>query len=316
MPGGIQVFARALGMTTKELLKASEEGKLIASEVLPLVADELAKTARNNDALNKSLTTSRSQWTMFVSQFKLLFDGFGSSRLDRGIAGFIQSLSKLLKIIKPVAQILFYVLGVLFDLIGVIGKGLLSSFDGFLNVIKALATPMKRLAELLHLTDGNIMKFLQDIANVGVYFVPFLKWFAIIGDALEEFVNIFTGHAQGFLAGTGDTIGERLRNGLLGQGLSKLGDYIKELLPNLTQFFTDVGRDAGLAFADGFKSGLANLILPEWMMKGKMFPNATPIPQDKLLSNQPGLIQIFLDGTKKFEQVFEEKTQQQFQGNM
>lgn len=257
MPGGIQVFSRALGMTTEELFKAMENGELLAHEVLPLVTVELRKTARQNNALTKSLTTSRSQWTLFTNQFKLLFDGFGSTILDRGVGRLIKAFGKLAEVLKPVAQLFFGLLGTVFSLIGVIGKGLLTAFDPFLNMIRAFEIPLMNLARALNIADQGFMEWFGHLAKFGVFLVPWLRAAAIIGGIMEEIVNIFTGHAQGVLAGTGDTFSERFANGMLGRLIPMWDKWWDNT------FIPSVKRKAdelALIFKEALKS-----VFPEWM---------------------------------------------------
>lgn len=212
MPGALKVFADGLNMTTAELFEAMEAGELVASEVLPKVAKQMSLVARQNNALEKGLKTSRSQWTMFVSQFKLLFDGFGSRKLDSGLASIIQALSIFSKYIKPVAQVLFWAIGLLMNLVGKIGKAFLFSLKPVFNIIDDIGEWFKSLG----IDTDKIGSVFSDVVDKLLFLINPLTYTVMLFTGLiEEFVNLFTGARQGLFSGEGDTFQERIANGTL-----------------------------------------------------------------------------------------------------
>lgn len=65
VPGGLQIFARALGVSTSELLDMSKKGELLADQVLPKVAAELLRTAggiTRADGLQAALNRLLTSW--------------------------------------------------------------------------------------------------------------------------------------------------------------------------------------------------------------------------------------------------------------
>ncbi len=134
--GSIQVFARALNVTTRELFAMMERGELMASEVLPKVAKEFARTARDGGALAKAMETARVQQRRFVTgaqeasdtifqggfgkglsdMFKELTDSLGES--TKGMEGlgkvyklFFDLVTQGAKVAIPILDSLFFVLG-------------------------------------------------------------------------------------------------------------------------------------------------------------------------------------------------------------
>lgn len=71
IPGAVQITARALGLTTKELYDLSSKGELLAEEVVPALAAELSKlykTAANTAALESgqaAMNKLAEAWTEF-----------------------------------------------------------------------------------------------------------------------------------------------------------------------------------------------------------------------------------------------------------
>ncbi len=59
MPGALGIFAKSVGVSEAELYKMMASGELIASETLPLFAEELIATANAGGALDKKLESTR-----------------------------------------------------------------------------------------------------------------------------------------------------------------------------------------------------------------------------------------------------------------
>lgn len=87
MYGGVNLFADALGMTTKEFMKAMESGQLMSDEVLPKLAIQMKKVANTNGALAEAQQSVNAQQQRFLTQLtltkKAMFEGgFGKSMAD------------------------------------------------------------------------------------------------------------------------------------------------------------------------------------------------------------------------------------------
>lgn len=91
IPGAVDVFVKALqktqnnvNLTTKDLFKMMEEGKLMSKDILPAVADEFKALARNGGALDKAVNSNRASFqrlqTAMQNSMGQFFDGgFGSA---------------------------------------------------------------------------------------------------------------------------------------------------------------------------------------------------------------------------------------------
>lgn len=103
-PGGAKLFADALGISTAELFKLGEQGKLIASEVLPKVADYLEKIskeeyAKNLDTITGSANRMRNEFDLFLvdigrsSDINTFFAAVNNGLADtlKGIRGLVAS---------------------------------------------------------------------------------------------------------------------------------------------------------------------------------------------------------------------------------
>ncbi len=92
-PGGAKIFAEALGISTSALFKLGEEGKLVATEVLPKVADYLEKTSKGDYA--KNLNTITGSMNLLRNELDLLMVSFGQNteintffaNINNGLAG-------------------------------------------------------------------------------------------------------------------------------------------------------------------------------------------------------------------------------------
>lgn len=89
MPGALNIMARALGITTKQLDKLMKDGKLLASEVLPKFAEQLKlETAGfNPDTIEGSINKLKNTFTEI----------FNSPELQKGFKSFINGLTKALE---------------------------------------------------------------------------------------------------------------------------------------------------------------------------------------------------------------------------
>lgn len=86
LPGSIQVFSRALGVNEAQLFKMMERGELLASEVLPKVAAEFRRTAREGGAYEEALKSLRTQKGRFVTESQRAADTIFKSGFEEGLA--------------------------------------------------------------------------------------------------------------------------------------------------------------------------------------------------------------------------------------
>jgi tape measure domain-containing protein len=104
LPGAFGIMARAMGVTEKQLGKMMKDGKVIASEVLPLFAKELEKTygvenVKRVDNLSSAQTRFSNAWKNFVRS--LDSDG---NKLSKFFSKILNITSDLIKGVEVMSQ--------------------------------------------------------------------------------------------------------------------------------------------------------------------------------------------------------------------
>lgn len=95
-PGGAKIFADALGISTAELFKLGEQGKLISAEVLPKVAAYMEKISKDDYA--KNLNTITGSMNNFKNELDLVIYSFGKeSNINSFFAAIINGAASVLK---------------------------------------------------------------------------------------------------------------------------------------------------------------------------------------------------------------------------
>lgn len=155
------MFARALNVSEKELFKMMERGELIASEVLPKVSKEFAKSARSGGALGMMLNTNEKAMQRMKNEFtkfkKALFD----TRFNAATVRFYETLIDSMKVLTPLMKGLGNFLG-----------GLV---DGFTLLWKVIVTVTRKITELANiklpdwLTEGSGMLVYLTGFAVGIW---------------------------------------------------------------------------------------------------------------------------------------------------
>tara|TARA_R110002167_G_scaffold177446_3_gene377237 strand:- start:890 stop:2209 length:1320 start_codon:yes stop_codon:yes gene_type:complete len=97
LPGAVQVFAKALNMTEAELFKQMEQGKLLASEVLPKVAKAYKIAANEGGAYQLALQGLRVTEGQFATEAaragKIIFNG----GFEKGLSSLYLTMTNLLR---------------------------------------------------------------------------------------------------------------------------------------------------------------------------------------------------------------------------
>lgn len=83
--------------------KLQLKGLLDPARILPVVAENMAKMARNNDALNNSLKSSVAGQSRFKNSLKEMSYALSQAGLDKAISELFTGLSKLLDVVRPLA---------------------------------------------------------------------------------------------------------------------------------------------------------------------------------------------------------------------
>jgi tape measure domain-containing protein len=145
MPGGIRIFADALGVSTKELLRQVESGKLLAEDVLPKVARQMKKVAAVG--LEQKMLTARVAQGKFFKELEssqnLIFkSGFGAGvgemfneltqsmrESQGGMKGLSKFFNMVFKIIGELAKVIIPVLTSALSVLGNISEMLVDVFS-------------------------------------------------------------------------------------------------------------------------------------------------------------------------------------------
>jgi tape measure domain-containing protein len=104
LPGAFGIMARSMGVTEKQLGKMMKDGKVIASEVLPLFAKELEKTygvenVKRVDNLTAAQTRFSNAWKNFVRSLDA--DG---NKLSKFFSGVLNITTDLIKSIDAMSR--------------------------------------------------------------------------------------------------------------------------------------------------------------------------------------------------------------------
>ena len=181
MPGGIQLFSKALKISDAELLKQVESGKLLAKDVLPLVAKEMQRVANTAGALDKKLLTTRVQQGRFNKELETTMDLIFTSGFDEGAAnmfkGFAEGLQDSTSGMKGLGQIF----KLFFNIVKSVGNIVIPIFD-------SIAFSLGKVAEgfnfLFDTKQGNIILGMATMAGGAV---AIAKGFSIMTAALTKF---------------------------------------------------------------------------------------------------------------------------------
>lgn len=108
MPGAIQATARALGMFTEEgtadtqaLFKAMENGELVADEVLPLLAEEMRRTAETGGALDNAMNNTSASINRFRNTLWNANRTFNEAGFDEAVGNLFGTMSRAIAEAEP-----------------------------------------------------------------------------------------------------------------------------------------------------------------------------------------------------------------------
>lgn len=128
-PGAIQIFARAMGVSEKELFKMMEDGQVLAHEIFPAVGAEMRKIANQAGALDAKLKTTRVAQGRLNNAWEQFADLIFKSGLNEGLARLFNSLAEWMNKNSGFAMHLGSTLNVVFSLLSMIVKILTPAFE-------------------------------------------------------------------------------------------------------------------------------------------------------------------------------------------
>lgn len=179
--GSIQVFADALNISEKQLFDMMEKGTLLSKDVLPKVAKQFAKAARDGGALAEALQSVRVQQQRFFTSLQKKQNLIFKSGFGKGFANFLKDSEKALEKVNPlfiglgkIFKVLFEVLGDMVSIYSNTVQGISEGIDffwGFLNISESVSRSLtSTLAPALVYLLGPLGKILFIVnAVIGVF---------------------------------------------------------------------------------------------------------------------------------------------------
>lgn len=138
-----------MDMTTGELRKATENGEVLAEDLLPKLAKELMIMANSGDQLEKAMNNTNSALNRFSNNVTLANVRINEAGLDKGIrdlansaSDFIARADELWSLMGGISPVIFAPFRALFELFGAISD----RFSGFADTVKANESTFKVLA--------------------------------------------------------------------------------------------------------------------------------------------------------------------------
>jgi tape measure domain-containing protein len=103
IPGGIRIFADALGMSEQAFFKAMEAGKLMSKDVLPKVAKQMAITARKGGALSTAMDTNRASMNRMITAFQTFQKKIFDAGFSKVLTELFNTFTDLFTVLGPLA---------------------------------------------------------------------------------------------------------------------------------------------------------------------------------------------------------------------
>lgn len=142
--GSFDIFVKASGMTSNEFMKAMEQGLINSAELLPKVAAEYRKVARENGALAKAMQKVGAQQERFNTALTNTKDIIFRSGMSDGMTTLFQTLTHFLDKSQP-----------FFKFIGGFMEGFIESMTVFTNIIGGAIQGLGKFFGLF--SDNTIM---------------------------------------------------------------------------------------------------------------------------------------------------------------
>lgn len=158
LPGAVQVFAKALGITEAQLFKQMETGQVLAAETLPKVAAAYREAALEGGAYGLALKGLRVTEGQMIKASQEAGDTIFKSGFSSGLAELYKSISELLKDSGPQLEKIGKIFGAVFKgiahtlrLIEPVIKLFIDNFElmfglGALSSIKMMERALKSFA--------------------------------------------------------------------------------------------------------------------------------------------------------------------------
>lgn len=161
LPGAVQLFAEAMGLSTKALEKMLKNGEVLAAEVLPKVAALLNQ--KFGGALQAALATAGAQMALFGNAVLELLNAIGEGGLGGLFTGFAAGVRAVTGAMKTESIEAFA--RVMGDLLGFLVGGLLGALGGFVEGLLAVPAALTIAASAITETLAGWLGFEEGAEN-------------------------------------------------------------------------------------------------------------------------------------------------------
>lgn len=226
LPGAMNLAAKAMGVTTAELDKMIRDGKVMATELLPLLAEELNNVTQNLDVntVQGGLARMKNAFTDLTSKLNV---GEIYKKIINGVAAGLEYISRNLETVKQKT------LAVFLSLVGgTVWNKLKANFNAYVAEIQA---SLGRANSLLMTHKSQ----LTGLSNKGLIELDFdenkfITGIRNIGNLTEAEFQKASQHVANYNKYLGQSIELSKQKttalGWLGSGLKKLGAAMKSML--------------------------------------------------------------------------------------
>lgn len=202
LPGSLQIFAKAMGVSTAEMTAQVESGNVLAKDVLPAFGRELQKAAAAGGALDVKLQNTMTAQGRFFNQLEMAQRKIFRGGFDEGFAKFLNTLASLIEENEQALTGIGKVFKVVFDTMTITVKAVTPVLRSFMFV-------MGEIAEVINNTFVNGLGFSAMIAGIGLALKKFgllnavlnsiaFKALMVVG-VLDEIASLFTTGRVGLL---------------------------------------------------------------------------------------------------------------------
>lgn len=254
LPGAIQVFSRALGVNEAELFKMMERGELMAADVLPKVASEFRRTAREGGAYTEALKALRVQKGKFLTESQRAADTIFKSGFEEGLSELYGELSSQLKTTGKSQEDLGNIYNKFFKMLKVAIKGLTPIIEALIQVVSKGVDILELSAKgwvMLYEALKDFSPLARDVAvGIGMISLAFTtlagKLLFVLG-LFQEVASLFDDKLVGKLEaslGYQVNLKEGTRTGLRQDEKGQFFSTGKTSKLSLGDLLSDIGKDS------------------------------------------------------------------------
>lgn len=247
LPGAVDIFVKALqktqnnaNLTTQDLFKLMEGGKLMSKDILPAVADEMKLLARQGGALDKAIKSNRASFqrlkTAIQSSMGQFFEGGYGNSLTNTFDTLTEVLNDNSDSFKTWGHIAGQVIDGATEAFDVLYNSIVFTFRSIQAILKKLGVPTEALSKWADIGaySMGVLLFAGSVWKLG----SAIKW--VIG-----FLNPLTkllGVMQGISAlGGADAVGTAVKKGPRGKPTPTPTGFIAKNASKLIKGFGILG---------------------------------------------------------------------------